>query len=586
MYPQVFGKYVLERELARGGMARVHLATLRGAVGFEKKLVVKQIRDELALDPEFVRRFVEEAKTTVALSHPNIVPVYELGVERGVYFLTMEFVEGVSVAELLDARGGGQKTPLTPEEGAYLGVEICRALDYAHRRMKIVHRDITPRNVMVDDEGQVKLIDFGIAARARAEAQVFGSPGHMPPEQMAGETLTPATDLFAVAVLLMEAWSGRAPFRRSTPEACEEAMRAPHPKPGDIDPRLIPLDDLFAGAMALDPSARPPDAEAFSRALRKYLQDVDLGDVARSLGALAREARERADARRERASGRAPIATDGTRRLPETKGRAAEGGATEEEDDASPAPPSVTRTFAARDEARIWSEAPPPAPEIPIETIATRPIETPVGGGHRAPAAKERTRARWPLPLAAAALGLTAWWGATRWARDAGEPSPTSAPANTALPSLSSETPAPRPAASAAAVLDTPPPSPTPAPSASFSVASTAAPGAAPANVASRTAAPDPSVARAKDAASVSFFGDPGTSVAVDGVARGACPLRGIPLEPGPHTVRFAFEPTGETTGGPFVVPESARGGELRLRASFTGATPTMRVEALTPRRK
>ena len=83
MYPQVFGKYVLERELARGGMARVVLATLRGADGFEKKLVVKQIRDELACDDEFVSRFVLEAKTTVNLAHPNIVPVYELGVERG-----------------------------------------------------------------------------------------------------------------------------------------------------------------------------------------------------------------------------------------------------------------------------------------------------------------------------------------------------------------------------------------------------------------------------------------------------------------------------------------------------------------------
>ena len=101
MYPQVFGKYVLERELARGGMARVVLATLRGAGGFEKKLVVKQIRDELACDDDFVRRFVDEAKTTVALSHPNIVPVYELGVELGTYFLAMEFVEGASIAELL-----------------------------------------------------------------------------------------------------------------------------------------------------------------------------------------------------------------------------------------------------------------------------------------------------------------------------------------------------------------------------------------------------------------------------------------------------------------------------------------------------
>src|SRR5580658_7781092 len=206
MYPQIFGKYVLERELAIGGMARVALATLRGAGGFEKKLVVKQIRDELSVDEEFVRRFVDEAKTTVALAHPNIVPVYELGVEQGTYFLAMEWVQGASVAELLRAcapRG------LSPEEGAYIGIEVCRALDYAHRRMNLVHRDVTPRNVMVDEEGQVKVIDFGIAAPVTtASGQgVFGSPGHMPPEQMAGMTPAATADVFAVAVLLMEVWS-------------------------------------------------------------------------------------------------------------------------------------------------------------------------------------------------------------------------------------------------------------------------------------------------------------------------------------------------------------------------------------------
>src|SRR6476659_944202 len=116
-------------------MARVILATLRGAGGFEKKLVVKQIRDELAFDQQFVRRFVEEAKTTVALSHPNIVPVYELGVELGTYFLAMELVEGLTLAELLKHDG----KPLSPEEGAYVGVEVCRALDYVHRQRHVDH---------------------------------------------------------------------------------------------------------------------------------------------------------------------------------------------------------------------------------------------------------------------------------------------------------------------------------------------------------------------------------------------------------------------------------------------------------------
>src|SRR6478609_8233724 len=144
-------------------MARVFLATLRGAGGFEKKLVVKQIRAELATDDAFVKRFVAEAKTTVELSHPNIVPVYELGVEHGVYYIAMELAPGVTLAEMVKVVGA-----LSPEEGAYLGVEVCRALDYAHRRAGVVHRDVTPRNVLIDDEGGVRLIDFGIAAPAEA----------------------------------------------------------------------------------------------------------------------------------------------------------------------------------------------------------------------------------------------------------------------------------------------------------------------------------------------------------------------------------------------------------------------------------
>src|SRR5258706_8093257 len=173
MFPQIFGKYVLERELASGGMARVYLATLRGAVGFEKRLVVKQIRPELALDEAFVRRFVEEAKIAVELSHPNIVPVYELGVELGIYYIAMELCEGLTLTEILMDTG-----PLDAAEGAYVGIEICRALDYAHRRGGIVHRDVTPRNVLLDEEGAVRLIDFGIAAPVTAgkseRIEVFG----------------------------------------------------------------------------------------------------------------------------------------------------------------------------------------------------------------------------------------------------------------------------------------------------------------------------------------------------------------------------------------------------------------------------
>lgn len=284
---------MLEREIAAGGMARVYLATLRGAGGFEKRLVVKQIRPELASDRGFVERFVKEAKTAVELSHPNIVPVFELGVEQGVYYIAMEHCDGATLSELLVTTG-----PLDPEEGAYLGVEVCRALDYAHRRAHVIHRDVTPRNVLVDEEGAVKLIDFGIAAPVaegdqEARAEIFGSPGHMPPEQLAGHALTAATDVFAVGVLLYEAMTGRPAFRRGSAKESREALYEPQPALDVHNPQLTPLKEIVMGAMQLDERARPKNAEAFARPLREFLRRTDAGDLSRRMGQRVRLARRR-----------------------------------------------------------------------------------------------------------------------------------------------------------------------------------------------------------------------------------------------------------------------------------------------------
>ncbi|HEX2882214.1 MAG TPA: serine/threonine-protein kinase [Polyangiaceae bacterium] len=280
MFPQVFGKYVLERELGRGGMARVFLATLRGAGGFEKRLVVKQIRPELASNDEFVQRFVAEAKTAVSLSHPNIVPVYELGVEQGTYFIAMELCEGVTLAELL------QRRILSAMEGAYVGAELCRALDYAHRR-SVVHRDITPRNVLIDAEGAIRLIDFGIAGSvtlAGQERQVFGSLGHMAPEHVAGGEVGPPSDLFSLGTVLIEAWTGRAPFRRDTLEETNAALLQPTTPLSASNSELAPLDALLHSTVNADSAARPQGAEQLGRPLREFLKIVDTTDVARRLG--------------------------------------------------------------------------------------------------------------------------------------------------------------------------------------------------------------------------------------------------------------------------------------------------------------
>ena len=539
MYPQVFGKYMLERELARGGMARVVLATLRGAGGFEKRLVVKQIRDELACDDDFVRRFVLEAKTTVNLSHPNIVPVYELGVELGTYFLAMEFVEGASIAELLRAptttgdasvkSGPG----LTPDEGAYVGIEVCRALDYAHRRMNVVHRDVTPRNVMVDEEGQVKVIDFGIAApvaTAPSGHGIFGSPGHMPPEQMEARELTPAADVFAVAVLLMELWSGKAPFRRRTREEVEAAMHAPHPKPSDVDVRLLPLDDVIRSAMSLDPRERPQNADDLGRALRRFLAGVDLGDLARQLGDRVRDLRAHPP--------RAPTEPPPILQRPPSRPSATLAG---------------TKTFAARDDISGHGPAPaspdgnpeistrkieskaPESPRREVETVAMAPLET----DPRADARTPRRGFALTMAFGASTLAVAAFF----LGRAATSERPVSAsPVRTAT---------------------------IPVTSASGAPSAPAAERSAPAAPASATAA-----ATSGERAQLTLLGD-GTLVSVDGLPRGACPAR-VALEPGQHAVVFSFPTTGESKGTSLTL----RGGErATLRADFTGASPSIRAQ-------
>ncbi len=361
MFPQIFGKYVLEREMAGGGMARVYLATLRGAVGFEKRLVVKQIRPELASDDAFVRRFIEEAKTAVELGHPNIVPVYELGVELGIYYIAMELCEGVTLSEILRSTG-----KLSPDEAAYVGIEICRALDYAHRKAEIVHRDVTPRNVMIDEEGAVRLIDFGIAAPVTidgaVQSELFGSPGHMPPEQVHGGTLTPASDVFAVAALLVEAWTGQPPFRRSTPEACLEALDEPVPSVAEHDEELEPVAELIAGALSLEAEKRPESAEALARPLRDFVKTSDLGDLSRRLGARVRSVR-----RQQRAS--QPAIDEAI-----TSGQIA---TAQEQTPTSDMGVEVTRTFAARDEMVEWTRKLPSIPP-PKDDDAERASDTDV----------------------------------------------------------------------------------------------------------------------------------------------------------------------------------------------------------------
>jgi serine/threonine-protein kinase len=528
LFPQIFGKYVLERPIAMGGMARVFLATLRGAGGFEKKLVVKQIRAELATDEAFVKRFVAEAKTTVELSHPNIVPVYELGVEQGVYYLAMELCAGVTLAELIQKTG-----KLTPEEGAYVGIEICRALDYAHRKARIIHRDVTLRNAIIDEEGAVRIIDFGIAAPAFSGAkEVFGSPGHMPPEQIAGGEVGPPTDVFAVAALLYETWTKVAPFRRATPEESERAMQEPVAPLSSLDPALAPLDELVETALALDPSKRPQSTEELSRPLRKFLASSDLGDLARRVG--AKVAHLRSD------SAAPPAPTDESAQ-PEVTPVA-----------------DVTRTFATRPLEQERAPASSPADESPAPNISTRKMSEEEGswstGRRPAPTAPKSNSFRFgrsAVLMAGAAIFLLTALASSRVFRSNEAP---------ASPATTSPTTSPSPT-----TTSNPSPTSIPAPT------SIPTPTSIPISNPIPAPTPSPSATSPDDTAPAHFhiFANPQATVEIDGRSRGATPIGDLSLTPGSHLVRLTCAPLDE------MVSQSVRvsaGESLTISGDFTGA--------------
>jgi eukaryotic-like serine/threonine-protein kinase len=258
-----FGKYSLYDKLAEGGMAVVWRAKLHGPGGFEKSLVVKQIRPELAAVSEFMDLFVAEAKVTVSLTHANIVPIYELGMVDGTYFLALEYIDGPPLREIIE------QGPVSPFLAGYIVEQVLRGLDYAHRR-GVVHRDLSAANVMVSRDGEVKIVDFGIAAPVDARAVRGGSRGYVAPEQEAGGRAEPRSDLYAVGVLMWELISGKR-FDGTPPVAS------------------TPLQRIIQKATAHDPEERFVDAATMLQAVSRFMRDVSYAPNQMELSSLVRK---------------------------------------------------------------------------------------------------------------------------------------------------------------------------------------------------------------------------------------------------------------------------------------------------------
>jgi serine/threonine protein kinase len=311
--PTPFGKYYLYERIAVGGMAEIYKAKLYGVDGFEKNMVVKQILPQYARHREFIDMFIDEAKICSTLTHGNIVPVFELGQIDGVYFISMDFVDGKNLGELLDA-GLDKNLPLSVPHALFIAGEILAGLDYAHRKtddqgrpLNIVHRDVSPQNVLVSFEGEVKLVDFGIArAASRAHATeagiIKGKFGYMSPEQALGQPVDARSDVFAAGILLYEMLTLERLFAGGTEVVTlERVKRADVPTPSRINSRLPPeLDAIVFKALARDPAERYQSAAqmrlAISRVLYKLPQEASSQTLSRYIKQLfAEEISKRAE---------------------------------------------------------------------------------------------------------------------------------------------------------------------------------------------------------------------------------------------------------------------------------------------------
>src|SRR5262249_8977293 len=359
--PDRFGQYEILERVSSGGMAELFRARLSGAEGFRKIVAIKKILPHIAGDEEFLAMFADEAKLAAQLSHPNIVHIFDLGkIESGGYFIAMEYVDGRDLRSILHlARENGIPMPIPL--AVSIAAKVASALDYAHRRrgddgsdLKIVHRDVSPANILVSSDGDVKLCDFGIAKAAskvsRTETGALkGKLAYMSPEQAWGQALDHRSDLYSLGAVLFEMLAGRKLFTGDSEVGILEKVRAGEvTAPSKANPEVPPaLDTIVLKALSRDPAGRYAAAADMLRELDAVLRAYE---PPRSRGELAVYVRhlEAEDAARKEARARdAALPPPAVETAPEPA----------PPPPAAPAPPPAPRPPAA--------PAPPPAPARP-----------------------------------------------------------------------------------------------------------------------------------------------------------------------------------------------------------------------------
>ena len=284
--PCTLGEYVLLEHVGRGGMADIYLAEQRFTLGASRRVAVKEIIPELRGSARFGQMLAAEARLVARLRHPNVVGVEGLGSHRGSPFMVMEYVDGLDLRELL-RRATDRRIAMPLSVSVTVLCDVLRALDHAHRAVDdggvelfVVHRDVSPSNVLLSFDGEVKLCDFGIAASTEGvpPESIEGKAGYMSPEHARGEPVDARSDVFAVGIMLWELVSGRRMYRAKKGLALlAQARRAERPEMG---PRGLPEEErlhaILERALAVDPRERYPSARVMLRELEAYAIDTRL----------------------------------------------------------------------------------------------------------------------------------------------------------------------------------------------------------------------------------------------------------------------------------------------------------------------
>jgi serine/threonine-protein kinase len=449
-FPVAFGRFLLLKRLSRGGMGEIFLAKIGEIAGFEKFVIIKKILPQLAANDDFIVRFIDEAQVAIKLNHVNIAQVYEVGRVDGEYFLAIEYIEGRDLRRLL-RRCREMQRRLPVDLCLFIAREMASGLAYAHRRtgpkgqaLALVHCDISPPNIMTSYEGEVKVIDFGIARSALRTADSnpnvgFGKFGYMAPEQLLrGGLIDRRTDIYAAGVVLYELLTGErlyqfpegTDYRQMARVVCQGQFQLPSARDPNID---SDIDAIVSKALATRPEDRYQIAEEFRDALAAKLAQLAPTMSADTLAATMDElfVGERQREQDELLQLRAVDASAYKEELVGSVGHTVTFARAVEEGAVTALPPSGTPPPSSSQEATRLSQKTEIAAETALRQSPT-PTATPTFT-HEVP--QSRRRAGWLLPLllGGGAFLVVGGGGALRWYLQS-QTSPPPAPVEPAAP--------------------------------------------------------------------------------------------------------------------------------------------------------